>query len=282
MIIAHIGSWKTGTTAFQYALRKSKVELERNRIRFVDTREKWFSEEFLPLFRNFVKRYESNRNYAESLEGSIDVFERKVGFEDDLIISWEAALGNPLNPSRETLYHPEATATWFSALNNIAEVKLSLVIRDQVELIQSMYAQEVRKGRYTGDFSEFLHDKMPLDVSWSRVVAPFFEAGLGDSLRVIPYSVSKGNMQNYFSKISWEKMKFSEIDISERKNRSFSKKAIEMMRRCSPLLEKSEARHFEKFLVENFSVDSMSGYAIASSEQVSFIRSHINKDDYNT
>lgn len=256
MIIAHIGSWKTGTTAIQYMLRSSKSALKKQEFAFADQNSEFHERNFRPAYRKAIKHIQNGGDVNHSVvHKSVELFHQfsNILGENNVIHSWEPFLGHPFNSSKDCMYHSEATAKWFSLASKHSKISVSISIRNQPDFVEAMYAQEIRKGRCNFGIHRFINEVVPRDLSWDNVVNPFEALGDEINLNVIPYEMMKDNCDKFLDAVFFDSLDHKLFKSIEIKNPSYSHLAVEISRLISPLLSSKELSLFERFLVENFS-----------------------------
>ena len=254
MNVIHIGSWKTATTTVQTYCRKNLKVLARNNICFIDQRSSAHSEGFQPQFRAAIRKIQKSGAEAEALE-SIKLFEYLHDPENGerFYHSWEGMLGHPFNSSSKQMYHPNATAKWLGLLSGRKDIQVVLTIRRQCDLVEAMYAQEVRKGRTSVGIDKFVCEHLPKDMSWAAVIQPLIDVLGKDRVRVIPYEWVGLSGNRFFNSVFEGVVPFSELNGKIHSNPSYSHLAVEISRLANLYITKKEVSKLEKFLAENFS-----------------------------
>lgn len=254
MNVIHIGSWKTATTTVQALCRKNTDKLKLNGYSFIDQRSKDHQQKFQPKFRQAIKKIQKFGDQADIAE-SIDLFDQLHKQHDQRYFfhSWEGLLGHPFNSSSSQMFHPEATAYWLKKLSMVKEIRVVLTIRRQIELVEAMYAQEVRKGRVSYGIDKFINEKIPEDLSWSKVITPLIESLGEENVKIVPYEWMERSKKLFLDSVFQGVMNAQEINTDLHSNPSYSHVAVEISRLANLYLESKDVLKMEKFLSENFS-----------------------------
>jgi len=254
MNIIHIGSWKTATTTIQTLCRKNVSKLEENGYGFIDQRSKAHGQEFQPKFRRAIRDIQSSGGNAD-IGDSIRVFKELYDNKkfDCFFHSWEGMLGHPFNSSRKQMYHPNATSHWLEKLNDETELKVVVTIRKQSELVEAMYAQEVRKGRVSSGIDKFINEKLPEDMSWASVIKPVVDKLGEEKVRVVPYEWTKKGDNSFLKSVFEGVVDIEKINTELHSNPSYSHIAVEISRLANLYLDGEDISKLEKFLADSFS-----------------------------
>ena len=257
-VFIHLGSWKTGTTLIQMQLRAAEKALEKLGSRFVDQNSEGHKS-FRPLYAKAINALTSNgptsATYKRARDASYRAFRKltKDRNQYDAIYSWEPFLGHPLYAATDRLYHTSETVTWFEGLADEYDFKFRFYTRSQADFLESIYAQEVRKGRFISGIDDFLRQHVDgRSLSWLTVCDPLHEC-FGERFTAVPFEVIKEGTDVFLdSFFDWALSKPIEYTI-DHANPSFSAKAVELALASYPLLDRKEILVMEKFLVKNFS-----------------------------
>lgn len=256
----HLGSWKSASSLVQATLRKNKNVLSNNGAFFVDQntdQHKDFSKQFRKAME-LVSEYgicsslaqlhcQKAANYFEELNESSTVTK--------FIHSWENFVGHPFYRNPRVLYHGVATAWWFEQYLSHLPLEFTFITRNQADLIEAMYTQEVRKGRFLGGVDEFIEKFLTgRDLSWLPVVEPFVSRFGYKRVRVIPFEDIKECGSEKFLRKFFSPIFDFDLDFSvKHSNPSFSAEAVKVALKTYPGLDAEERKKEELRLVKEYS-----------------------------
>lgn len=174
-LILHIGTHKTGTTAFQELLREYARELERrDRIRPI-----WLQRGF--AVQSFMRLREYDAAAVEELRLFLQRHARRDGIS---VVSCEYLSGD-----RDTMYANRGViAQMLADATREFRVEVCVFFRRQDEFIQSMFAQRTHRGeRVDEDVETFARafDWQLLD--WNEFLVPYIEGFGAENVHVYPY-----------------------------------------------------------------------------------------------
>lgn len=250
MIYIHIGSWKTGTTLIQKILRKHRDKFRNKGVYFADQNSESFQTLFIPAFRKYILD-PGTRKLKAAVDSLYSLFDRENC--NHILFSWEGFLGHPFLARKDGMYHPNETSMLLGEVSQIQPIQVIFYFRNQADLIESMYAQDVRHARFLGGFDHYFDNVVPKNISWLEIVEILVNQ-LGESnVDVKPFeSIKLGTthfLDAFFSKI----INVDFVYNIDHANPSFSHKAIELAKVCYPLLSDEEIILMRKFLAKNFS-----------------------------
>lgn len=236
----HIGTYKTGTTTIQKAIRDNR-NLRRENISDIGRP---------PYFREIC--------IAEKIEGKIiskakkeisKRVRRELFFGNNkFIISAEHFSGNPNNGFKNSGVVAEI-------LNEITKplevnVKIIVYLRRQDEFIQSMYTQEIHHGG-SMLFEQYLSQFDENSFNWHTLIENYANKFGEDNLIVRRYGKNympdRNSVVRSFGDIIGSEVlnRYSKTAVA---NRGYSRDALEIARRCNPFLEPDEKKALRKLL----------------------------------
>lgn len=253
-IILHIGSQKTASTLLQQVLERDEESL---RILGLDviSRKRMLKTNF----EKVMNRYSVGDSISDKLiAGARNDLERLIAPE----------VGTHLL-TNEDIFNRIRVGYFFDHLEYGLEVMQKLLrtvpciilyVRSQPSLLESLFLQMVHTGQDI-DFEAYA-TAIEHKLSWLRVAEKIADIVGYENLTVIPYeSLKLSSATQYYQRFlqscgvpSVTDFLVSDAEIRSRwANRSFSAVAVEMARRCYPLLEQPDRGKFRNFLQENLS-----------------------------
>lgn len=237
--ILHLGLHKTGTTAIQNALEKSRDKLQERGICY-------WRDDFFPELLNHPDRFPPGTG-----ERTVPLFQERFQAitEDTVILSSECLSGDPV----ESYANYGALLDTMKACLAGRDVKLQIVLftRRQDRFIEAFYRQLVHAGD-PGSFRDFLAT-LNLDAfGWSdkleQIQARFPEA----EFIVVPYEINRahGGSVAWFMNLCGLPLGADDIPANLYGNQGFTRLGIEFARRCFQRLawDAAERRYFGRFL----------------------------------
>lgn len=282
----HYGSWKSASTLIQMTLRQNKEVLADNGVAFIDQQtdqHKRFAGEFRKAVLAVQQEGVTSQDADAQCRYAARLFEElNTSFGlDTAVHSWENFVGHPLFNTQRTLYHGVFTAWWFETYLSNLPLEFTFITRNQADLIEAMYTQEVRKGRFLSSIDDFLEKFVKgRDLSWLSVVEPFFARFGSEKVRVIPFEEikkegSEGFLKSFFSP-------FLEFDLElkvDHSNPSFSGKAVEVALKTYPGLTEEQRQREEKRLVREYSNLKYPRSDFLGKERRSLLLESVSKDN---
>ena len=231
-IYLHLGAHKTGTTSLQSALKRAPTALFRENTVYLDKGKK-----------NFRDMMSGKKNLNDRW---IDAFltPEKEAIKN-IIVSEEDILGfcQITDPVRIYSNFDETIDRLQKTFEKRPATKVLFSIRNYADFIPSVYSQEVKRGRISATFEEYLSEKVDLEnISWMPCIerlANTFE----DNICVWTYEYYRSNHQRIYTIFglkSEETYKTLDLQLAVH-NPSLSETGIAAMRAINGLkIEKEE------------------------------------------
>lgn len=233
-IYIHVGTHKTGTTTIQHIMRDNFELLKSEGLIYLQN---------IESIKKLINIDCIDADLVEEIRGEVEEETLKYPQIEKFIISWEGLSGS--------FYKGYANSNVISktihlALEENFNCSIIMYLRDQAEFIESIYTQSIHSGRNI-DLDDFLN-KMDYKVNldW-RVLIDSYK--IFDDLNVMTFK-SDGpshDLINSFGKIvGSDTLKL--MSVESRKNKSYSKGAIDLAKRVNSTLTEAERRNLRVIL----------------------------------
>lgn len=186
-IYLHLGAHKTGTTSLQSALKRSPTALSRENAAYLDKGKK--------NFRDMMSGKKSIN--SEWIEDFLSPQDRKI---ENVLISEEDILGfcQITDPVRIYSEFDEVVDRIHETFKNISNVKILFSIRNYADFIPSVYSQEVKRGRVSASFDEYLSEKVDLqNISWMPCIEKLSNT-FGDNICIWTYEFYRNDHRKVY------------------------------------------------------------------------------------
>ncbi len=236
----HIGTHKTGSSAIQSALKKSKSQLQDCSI-FFDPVGYYLSAELMNssrLERLVLERFrEAFCQKYFTIREAIIVFSGE-GFFGDPYIGY-----NNISAIADDLHH----------IFQDFDVRIIASIRKQDTFIESLYHQRIKEGG-SCSFERFISAIDIYAFNWYRLLKTY-ESNFGrENLKIVPFEQA-GRNGNSLIKIIFQTLGV-DIDSDHKNlsviNPSYTRKGLEIARLCNPILDNGEQKKLRSFLEREF------------------------------
>lgn len=180
-VTIHIGTYKTATSAIQYALARSDRALKRVGAKYAESGLNEPLSKHLHLFDRIVDGgYNRQRHLTHKGEDYIGqlMLELQEPGLDHLLISEE-----------ELSYPTPAVAQYLAPLKDVADVEVVCVVRRQPEFLESLYLQFLKEPLrdLTDTFEEFVTSEYARYGDFSKVLEPWEEVFGRQSITVMDF-----------------------------------------------------------------------------------------------
>ena len=180
-VTIHIGTYKTATSAIQWALARNDRALGRVRAKYAESGLNAPLSKHLHLFDRIIDGgYNRQRHLTHKGEDYIGqlLLEVQEPGVDHLLLSEE-----------ELSYPSPAVAQYLSPLQDIANVEIVMVVRRQPEFLESLYLQFLKEPlrELTGTFEEFLESDYARYGDFGAILAMWEDVFGRESITVMDF-----------------------------------------------------------------------------------------------
>jgi len=267
ILYIHIGTHKTGTTAFQNILKKNSTKLLRkDGVALIDI------EEF-PRLKEFKQSDEVDKGLADDLAGFLE--QRAVRHKN--ILSYEGFSGKT---TKVVYSNTGVLAKILRDATQSFETKILVFFRRQDEFIQSLFTQKVHQGQSI-QIQDFINDLDFKFLDWNNFLNPWIQTFGEENITVFPYDpivLNEKKVHELLNDVIKSKTLSAIQDVPE-KNIGMSKNATQIMKGMSEVLNPDEKKILRRVLqkVDNKGINQE--YNILNSEIKSKIIAHFDNSN---
>lgn len=239
-LFLHIGTHKTGTTAFQNVLRENYQTLKRK------DQLNWINVRKFEGIKHIMNAKSFDKDLAESFKEFLNKATRKK--TGDFVISYEGFSGLPLEFYKncdfvaKILYH--ATRQF--------DTKILVCLRRQDEFLQSAYMMKMHADREVEDITSLANSSELKYLDWNKFLEPYIKAFGNKSVYANPYDreVLKDHSVVDLLNQAINSEVLNHIKDIPQSNVGFSKEAKELAESLNPDLTKFQKKTLRKILHE--------------------------------
>lgn len=180
-VTIHIGTYKTATSAIQYALARSDRALARVGAKYAESGLNVPLSKHLHLFDRIIDGgYNRQRHLAHRGEDYIGGL---------LAEAQDPAVEHLLISEEELSYPSPGIAQYLAPLQDVADVEIVMAVRRQPEFLESLYLQFLKEPlrSLTDTFDEFLESDYAAYGDFTKVIGMWDEVFGADSITVVDF-----------------------------------------------------------------------------------------------
>lgn len=193
-VTIHIGTYKTATSAIQWALARNTKALARVGAKYADSGLNVALSKHLHLFDHVIDGgYNHDRHIAHKDENYLKGLKAELD---------EPGVSHLLISEEELSYPTPNIAKFLAPLADIADVEVVMVVRRQPEFLESLYLQFLKEPlrQLTDTFDDFLESHYAGYGDFAAVLEPWEETFGAESLTVIDFDeLRKGDVVANFA-----------------------------------------------------------------------------------